>query len=631
MSKTQENLMVEWKHIEWRKLEKCVFKLQKRIYKASQRGDVKIAHRLQKMLMKSWSAKALSVRRVTQDNQGKKTAGVDGVKSLTPKQRLILIGELKLGAKVNPTRRVWIPKPGTEEKRPLGIPTMKDRALQALVKLALEPEWEARFEPNSYGFRPGRSCQDAISAVQKAINQKAKYVLDADISKCFDRIEHKALLKKINTSPITCRQIRAWLKSGVMDNRQFFSTSEGTPQGGVISPLLANIALHGMENAIKKAFPRRQPRINGKKVDIPPPDVIRYADDFVIFHEDITVVQRCREFMVEWLSGMGLELKPSKTRIAHTLNPLGEEKPGFEFLGYSVRQFLCGRYNSVRSSQGKPQEFKTIITPSKNKQKIHYDQIAKVIERHRGAPQSALISHLNPIIRGWANYYSTVTNTVVFNKLDYLLYQKLRAWTKRRHTNKNWKWVNTKYWQTIGDDNWVFATKHESSAQMRLLKHGNTLHVNHVKVKGEASPYDGNLVYWSIRKGNNPELPNRVAILLKKQKGKCPYCRLFFRENDVMEVDHTIPKSQGGKDSYNNWQLLHRHCHDIKTASDYNAVGTESDCKSVEPKPTKRLTKVNGKWVIEVLMTTSQINEEPDEVKISRPVLKPSMRGDSHA
>src|SRR4028118_239706 len=213
MSKTQsKQLMVEWNQVNWRKLERKVFKLRSRIYRASQRGDVKALRKLQKMLMKSWSARALAVRRVTQDNTGKKTAGVDGLKSLTPKHRLDLVTKLRLGIKASPTRRVWIPKPGTEEKRPLGIPTMIDRALQALVKLALEPEWEARFEPNSYGFRPGRSCHDAIEAIFTVTAQKAKYVLDADIAKCFDRINHKALLEKLNTFPTIRRQVRAWLQ-----------------------------------------------------------------------------------------------------------------------------------------------------------------------------------------------------------------------------------------------------------------------------------------------------------------------------------------------------------------------------------------------------------------------------------
>ena len=300
-SKTQNNLTVEWKTIPWQKLERVVYKLQKRIYKASQRGDVKALRRLQKTLMKSWSARSLAVRRVTQDNQGKKTAGVDGVKSLTPKQRLALVANLKLNSKVAPTRRVWIPKPETEEKRPLGIPTMNDRTLQALVKLALEPEWEARFEPNSYGFRPGRSCHDAITQIHRAISKKPKYVLDADIAKCFDRINHETLLNKLNTFPTIRRQVRAWLKAGVMDNKQLFPISEGTPQGGVISPLLANIALHGMEYQIKQAFPRRKTgyRKNGSQINSSTPDFIRYADDFVILHEELTVVQRCREISSE--------------------------------------------------------------------------------------------------------------------------------------------------------------------------------------------------------------------------------------------------------------------------------------------------------------------------------------------
>jgi RNA-directed DNA polymerase len=283
MSNTQsQQLMVEWHSINWRKLEHKVYKLQKRIYQASVRGDVKAYRRLQKTLMKSWSARALAVRRVTQDNQGKKTAGVDGVKSLTPKQRLDLTGNLNLGSKISPTRRVWIPKPRTKEKRPLGIPTMKDRALQALVKMALEPEWEARFEPNSYGFRPGRSCHDAIEAIYKSIHCKSKFVLDADIAKCFDRINHEALLIKLNTFPTICRQIRAWLKAGGMDSKQLFPTSEGTPQGGVISPLLANIALHGMEERIKQ-FADTLPTKGGfgKRDNRKSLILIRYADDFV--------------------------------------------------------------------------------------------------------------------------------------------------------------------------------------------------------------------------------------------------------------------------------------------------------------------------------------------------------------
>ena len=260
---------------------------------------------------------------------------------------------------------------------------MYDRAVQALVKLALEPEWEALFEANSFGFRPGRRPHDAIQAIFDAIRQKAKYVLDADIAKCFDRIDHKALLEKLNTSPTIRRQIRAWLKAGVMDAKELFPTSEGTPQGGVISPLLANIALHGMENRVKLAFPKIDRKVKGVRMQIYPPILIRYADDFVILHEDITVVQRCQQIIAEWLKDMGLELKPSKTRLAHTLNKYEEQQPGFDFLGFTIRQFPAGKYQSGQNSKGTPLGFKTLIKPSKKKLKLHAESLRNIKKTHK--------------------------------------------------------------------------------------------------------------------------------------------------------------------------------------------------------------------------------------------------------
>jgi RNA-directed DNA polymerase len=315
----------------------------------------------------------------------------------------------------------------------------------------------------------------------------------------------------------------------------------------------------------------------------------------VILHEDITVVQGCQTLIADWLKDMGLELKPSKTRLAHTFNQVENEKPGFNFLGFNIRQFSVGKYHSGKNPQGEKLGFKTIITPSKEKVKVHYDKIADVISSHKAAPQSALIKHLNPIIRGWANYYSTVVSKVTYAELDNLMYQKLRAWANRRHRSN--KYAARKYWKTIDDENWVFATREEGSNPFRLISHADTPIVRHVKVKGESSPYDGNLVYWSKRRGESPELPPRMATLIKRQKGKCAYCELHFREEDVMEVDHKIPKSQGGKDKYDNWQLLHRHCHDTKTALD-GILGIKSDCNRVEPKPPRRLEMVNGKWAM---------------------------------
>lgn len=551
---------IKWQEIPWKKLERRVFKLQKRIYQASSRGDVKVVRKLQKTLVRSWSAKCLAVRKVTQDNQGKKTASVDGVKSLSPSARLRLVKKLKPSGKSRPTTRVWIPKPGTDEKRPLSIPTMYDRALQALVKMALEPEWEAKFEPNSYGFRPGRSAHDAIEAIFLAIRLKAKYVLDADIAKCFDRINHDALLDKINTFPTLRRQIKAWLKSGVIDDRTLFQTLEGTPQGGVISPLLANIALHGMENRVKQ-YAETLP--GGKRDNVSALSLIRYADDFVVLHEKLSVIQKCQQIIADWLKELGLELKPSKTRISHTLVEYSGNI-GFDFLGFNVRQHPVGKCHSGKNN-GKLLGFKTIITPGKSEVKRHTQKIGKLIDTLKGAPQEIVIATLNPIIKGWANYYSTAVSTLIFSKVDFLIFKQLWAWAIRRHPNKPKKWIRRKYWRTFEGDNWTFAAANEG---IRLLRHNEVEKKLHVKVQGSKSPYDGDWVYWVSRMGKHPEAPSRLPKLLKKQQGKCSNCGLYFKYGDIVEIDHITPRSHGGKDRYDNYQVLHRHCHDVKTALD---------------------------------------------------------------
>ncbi|BAZ43911.1 putative reverse transcriptase [Chondrocystis sp. NIES-4102] len=559
-----ENPMYEWNTIPWRKLEKQVFKLQKRIYQASERGHVKVVRRLQKLLISSWSSKAIAVRQVTQDNQGKKTAGIDGVKSLNPAQRLKLVNNLELENKSKPTRRIWIPKPGSSEKRPLGIPTIMERAKQALAKMALEPEWEAKFEENSYGFRPGRSCHDAITAIHKSLGQKSKYILDADIAKCFDKIDHQKLLGKINTYPKMRRQIKAWLKSGVIDKGVFNPTSEGTPQGGVLSPLLANIALHGMENFIKEKFPRK---VN-KNMDRPTPNVIRYADDFVILHKDIEVIKQCKILIETWLKDIGLELKPEKTRLSHSLEEY-DGNTGFEFLGFHIQHYHAGKYKSALSSKRKPLLHKLKIKPSKKSIKKHLTKIEDVIDKHRVSKTEKVIGTLNPIIRGWTNYFKGVVSCETFKLLDHLTYQKLRRWANRRHPKKGKKWIKNKYWKSIENQKWVFSETYENEITIRLINHSDTKIVRHIKVRGKKSPYDGDFVYWSQRLSKYSELPTRVKTLLKNQKGKCSSCKLSFTSQDILEVDHIKPVSQGGTDTYKNLQLLHRHCHDKKSSQDY--------------------------------------------------------------
>ena len=572
---------VEWKDVNWRKVERYVFKLQRRIFQASSHGNFQLVRRLQKTLTRSYYARLLATRQVTQDNSGKKTAGIDGVKSLTPSQRLILAQNISLKQKPLPARRIFIPKVNGEQ-RPISIPSMKDRACQALVKLVLEPEWEAKFESNSFGFRPGRSAHDAIEAIFDSINRKSKWVLDADISQCFDKIGHDYLLQKLNTSPTLRRVVKAWLKAGWVFEGTREESDCGTPQGGVISPLLANVALHGMEHRMTQLANS----LKGDKVkNRTSLTFVRYADDFVCLHPEREVIDKAKVILKEWLLEAGLEISEKKTRIAHTSD-------GFDFLGFNIRQYQVGKYKSGKSRNGKPLGFKTLIKPSKEKVKKHYEKIAEVISSHLSAPQRALVLRLNSIIRGWANYYSTGVSKETFSKLDSLVWQRIERWCKRRHANKSVQWVNRKYFRTVGDRNWVF-----SDGTFILTTHAEVPIVRHTRVRGHKSPYDGDTSYWAKRLGKHPSLPTRVAKLLKTQKGKCNHCGLTFREGDIWEVDHIVPRSLGGKDVYANLQLLHRHCHDTKTASDGSLERTHEKGQTIE---------------------------EPCEVNVSRTVLKTS-------
>jgi len=558
----------KWKNLPWKKIERGVFKLQKRIYQAEKRGDRKTVHRLQRLLTKSWQVRALAVRRVTQENQGKKTAGVDGIRNLNPAQRLALVADLKRPSKPKPVRRVYIDKPGKAEKRPLGIPVIKDRAHQAVAKMALEPEWEAKFEPNSYGFRPGRCCQDAVEAIFNAIKFVPRYALDADIKGCFDNIDQEKLLDKLNTYPAMRRVIKQWLRAGVMEELELMTTEKGTPQGGVVSPLLANIALHGLEEKITQAFPKKAV-VNGKTEWSYRPKVVKYADDFVILHQDLEVIKQCQEIAKQWLAEMGLELKESKTRITHTLNRY-EGQVGFDFLGFNIRQFPVGkthcRKTGIRNWENDGRiNFKTIIKPSKQAVKTHYRAIADTIGRYDSKPQAALIMKLNPQIRGWCRYYSTVVSTETFNKLDHLVCQRLLRWGRRRHQHRSRRRMVAKYFNINRDRGshrpWDFIAPDGTA----LLRYADTGIKRHVMVKTTRSPYDGDFVYWATRMGNHPLISRRVAQLLKRQGGKCVECGLYFWEGERIGIDYIIPKQSGGRDAYWNWLLLHTHCYERKS------------------------------------------------------------------
>ena len=577
----------DWSTLPWRKLEQHVYRLQKRMYRAALRGNVAAVRSLQRLVMKSQSARAIAVRRVTQDNQGKKTAGIDGVKSLAPHQRQRLVAALRDHRHITarPVRRVYIPKPGKSELRPLGIPVMLDRAHQALVKQALEPEWEARFAPNSYGFRPGRSCHDAIGAIFNEIRLQPKYVLDADITGCFDNIDHDALLAKLDTFPTMRQAIKAWLKAGVMVDGTITPTDRGSPQGGVISPLLANIALCGLEEAAATAYGTRKAG----------PHLIRYADDFVVFHPTLEGIEAAKDKIATWLAGMGLELKPSKTRITHTLR-CHDGNVGFDFLGFTIRQFPAGKCHTGTNAQGKPLGFKTCITPSKEATKRHVAEIGRVVRQRRSVPQKELIGVLNPKIRGWANYYRTVVASATFARCDNHLFHVLRRWAFRRHPQKRRTWIVRRYWRPSATNKWRFAT----ADGLALRRHGQTAIRRHVKVRGNASPFDGNLVYWARRLTRHPLLRATLGRLVQRQQGKCAGCGLLFREGDLIEIDHLVPTHQGGNDTFDNKQALHRHCHDQKTARD----GTQQP------------SRAGG------IRDKHPIPEEPDAEQLARPVLE---------
>jgi len=508
--------------------------------------------------MKSEAARLLAVRRVTQENQGKKTAGVDGVKAVIPKRRLVMAQQIHpkhwKHQKPKPVRRIWIPKPGKAEKRPLGIPTMLERAKQTLVKSALEPEWEARFEPNSYGFRPGRSCQDAIEAIYNNIRYKQKFVLDADIKGCFDNINQEALLQKLKTYTAMRQAVKMWLKAGVLEGVDFSPTEMGTPQGGVISPLLANIALHGMEEAIKEGYSLRSHNVEK-------PILIRYADDFVILHSQKEAIDKAREVTEEWLRGMGLHLSPTKTKVTHTYTPY-EGKVGFDFLGFTVRQYPVGKTHRKKSTNGEKLEFIAIIAPSKEAIKRHQAEIGKKIRELRGAPQGKLIKELTLIIRGWSNYYRTAASSEAYAECDHVMYQQLLSWAKYRHSKKGKGWVINKYWpKALTERDWTFQTPDEKT----LRRHRETRIIRpYAKVKGQASPYDGNLLYWSQRLRVHPMMRQKLAKLLQKQQGKCRWCELTFRDGDKIEIDHR--DNNHANDRPSNLMALHLHCHDERHA-----------------------------------------------------------------
>lgn len=473
----------------WRSLEQQVVRMQKQIVQAGLRGDRRAIHDVQQRLMESEAARLLAVRRVAEENRGKDTAGVDGVKSLNLKERLTMAATIHPKywsyQPPQPVRRVWVPKEGADERRPLDILSMMDRCKQALVKLALEPEWEVRFEAHSYGYRPGHSAHDALAALMVALKRQPMFVFNADIAEAFEHVDRTAILEKLHTYPALQQLISSWLTVGIVDGNRYYPGKTGIAQGGVLSPLLMNIALHGMEVVVTEDTTSGHSQQK--------PLLVRYADDFVILHPDLGALQQAIRRVRSWLATMGLHLNAQKTRITHTLTPY-QGQIGFDFVGFHLRQ-QQGEQSVVKkhgqelapglktatvsytrgfAPQRASWRVKTIITPSGEASKRHLAAIDQRLQQLQAAPQAQVIAELNPLIVGWVAYYNGVVPVTSMSRYDELMEQRLMAWASRRHPGKSRDWLLARYWQQIGKDKWAFATPNgkvlRAYRQMSILK-----------------------------------------------------------------------------------------------------------------------------------------------------------------
>ena len=533
----------DWQRVNWRKANRQVRNLRRRIFRATQQGDERKVASLQKLMLRSHANRLVAVRRVTQVNQGKRTPGVDKVLVKTPQARGKLVDELATYQpwRARPTKRVYIPK-ASGTLRPLGIPTIRDRALQAMVKNALEPSWEARFEATSYGFRPGRGCHDAILRLFLLLNTRTrfKWVVDADIKGAFDNIDHDYLLCTIGDVPGR-ELIRQWLKAGYVEAFRWHPTDAGTPQGGVISPLLANIALHGMEEAV--GMSRKKAGITTSNTA-----VVRYADDFVVTCTTREEAERAIDRLIPWLAERGLTLSEEKTRIVHI-------RDGFDFLGFNVRQYETPG-STKRGS-------KLLIKPSR-------DSVVRIRKRRRdewlslrGHNVKEVTARLNPIIRGQANYFRPEVSYKTFQALDAWMFRREVRYVNHSHPTKPWYWKKNHYWGKLHrqrNDNWVFGDKRTGVV---LLKFSWFNIERHVLVKGTASPDDPALQqYWADRQRHRARVlsPSQRKIA-QRQRYVCDQCGEPLLNDEELHVHHEKWRSRGGTSEYANLTLRHLYCH----------------------------------------------------------------------
>jgi RNA-directed DNA polymerase len=533
---------VDWHGIDWAQGHRQVRRLQARIVKATREGRRGKVKALQWLLTHSFSGKALAVKRVT-ENQGKKTPGVDGETWPTPEAKSHALLSLKRrGYQARPLRRVYIPK-SNGKMRPLGIPTMKDRTMQALHLLALEPVSETTADRNSYGFRPERSTADARGQCFIALGKgkSPQWILEGDIAGCFDNISHEWMM---NNVPMDGTTLQKWLKAGYVYQRELFPTDAGTPQGGIISPTLANMTLDGLESKLEASFGQK----GSRRAAANQVNLVRYADDFIITGRTKELLETEVKPLVEsFLKERGLTLSEEKTRITHI-------EEGFDFLGWNIRKY----------------DGNLLIKPSKKNVQAFLKDIRDTVKANKQAKQENLIGLLNPKIRGWANYHKGAVAKETFAKVDHEIWKTIWQWARRRHPKKGISWIKEHYFKAEGNRNWVFATDRKTPddklRRLSLFKASDTKIQRHVKVRGEANPYDPKQeTYFEDLLGRKMKdsLPGKVKLLRLwwSQDKRCPICEERITKDSGWHVHYILPKSEGGRDNPSNLVMVHLNCH----------------------------------------------------------------------
>lgn len=574
-----KNANKRWEDISWKLATRYVFKLQKQVFDAQIRGDKRTIHQLQNRLANSFYAKALAVKQVAHLSKGRKTAGIDGVKSPTPAGMMRMTASLSIHHRPSAVRRVWIPKgpkkskrkvkfpmPGMSkngdpaktpkpkaEERPLGIPNLIDRAHQALLVIVLSPQWEACFSDHQYGFRKGRGTHDAIDFITRHLRKAGpKWILELDIEKFFDCLDHESLLDRLNAPPQIALAVHRCLKAGVCGIPKSPHTSLGTPQGGPLSPMLANVALAGMEAYLEKEFRREY---SGRITALGLPTLVIYADDAVVLHRDRGAVEWSRGAIERYLAPLGLRLSLEKTRISHTENQSRPgEGAGFDFLGFHVQ------HHWTKKSGGKQAPY-ILVTPSKESVKRFFRDGADRIDsitlsrKQRGArrdrqargkkdPVTIMIIDLNRRIMGWLNYFRKCNAKTCFSRMDNLIHNKLWKWSVRRFDRKRVAWIKENLFSGVERDNngnpllrldgnprerdWAFKSPFVSNdaPHVTLLKMADTPILTHVLIKPTKRFYDGDWPYWQKRMSTRyPGTPPMVSIVaFRRQKGNCVIC-----------------------------------------------------------------------------------------------------------